>query len=61
MNCPISARVCRSRVEHLSCIGVQDITSEFEGYVQDMATEYRIRQLRLLPEGQSVCKMRICS
>lgn len=51
MNCPISARVCRSRVEHLSCIGLQDITSEFEGYVQDMATEYRIRQLRLLPEG----------
>lgn len=45
---------CRSGVECFSCIGVQDIAGEFEAYVQDIATEHRIGQLRLLPEGQSL-------
>lgn len=54
MNFPVSDRMCRSRVEYFSCLGVQDIAGEFEGCVQDMATEYRTGQLRLLPEGQSL-------
>lgn len=50
----VSDRTCRYRVECFSCLGVRDIAVEFEGCVQDIATEYRIGQLRLLPEGQSL-------